>query len=93
MLNIIQIKGTLNETKGILKQKLALILHDDSLLSEGKKDEILGRIQIIYLKVKNNPYNYHSIPCGLQEEDNLTLFEAKHGRDNPRYRIRELSSK
>lgn len=32
--------------KGKLKQKFALLTDDDLLMEEGKKDEMLGRIQI-----------------------------------------------
>lgn len=38
-------KGTWNEIKGKLKQKYAGLTDDDLLFTEGKEDELLGRIQ------------------------------------------------
>lgn len=45
-MNINELKGNWNETKGILKQKFALLTDSDLLLVEGKQDEMLGRLQI-----------------------------------------------
>lgn len=42
----IEIKGNWNEQKGKLKQKYADLTDDDLLFAEGKKDEMLGRLQI-----------------------------------------------
>ena len=39
------LKGYLNETKGKLKQRFAILTENDLLLVEGKQDEILGRLQ------------------------------------------------
>ena len=39
-------KGNWNEIKGKLKQKFALLTDSDVLLVEGKKDELLGRLQL-----------------------------------------------
>ncbi len=41
-----EVKGTWNEQKGQLKQKFATITDNDLLFSEGKKDEMMGRLQI-----------------------------------------------
>ena len=41
----IEIKGNWNEQKGKLKQKYANLTDDDLLFAEGKKDEMLGRLQ------------------------------------------------
>ena len=41
-----------NEVKGKLKQKYALLTDDDVLLVEGKKDELLGRLQTKLGKTK-----------------------------------------
>jgi uncharacterized protein YjbJ (UPF0337 family) len=38
-------KGTWNEVKGKLKQKYAQLTDDDLLFSEGKDEELLGRLQ------------------------------------------------
>jgi uncharacterized protein YjbJ (UPF0337 family) len=43
MKNILQ--GYLNEAKGKLKQRFAIITENDLLLVEGKQDEIIGRLQ------------------------------------------------
>ena len=39
------IKGNWNITKGKLKQKYAQLTDDDLIYSEGREDELLGRIQ------------------------------------------------
>ncbi len=41
----IEIKGNWNEIKGKLKQKYGQLTDDDLAFSEGKEDELLGRIQ------------------------------------------------
>jgi uncharacterized protein YjbJ (UPF0337 family) len=46
MKNITELKGNWNETKGKLKQKFAILTNSDLLLTEGKQDEMLGRLQI-----------------------------------------------
>jgi uncharacterized protein YjbJ (UPF0337 family) len=46
MKNLNELKGNWNETKGILKQKFAVLTDNDLLLIEGKQDEMIGRIQI-----------------------------------------------
>jgi uncharacterized protein YjbJ (UPF0337 family) len=40
-----QVKGSWNEVKGKLKQKYADLTEDDLLYSEGKEDELYGRLQ------------------------------------------------
>jgi uncharacterized protein YjbJ (UPF0337 family) len=44
--------GNWNEQKGKLKQKFATLTDDDLLFAEGKKDEMLGRLQIKLGKTK-----------------------------------------
>ena len=44
-MNDLKIKGNWNETKGKLKQKYSELTDDDLAFSEGKEDELLGRIQ------------------------------------------------
>lgn len=46
------VKGSWNEQKGILKQRFAELTDDDFLFSEGKKDEMLGRLQVKLGKTK-----------------------------------------
>jgi uncharacterized protein YjbJ (UPF0337 family) len=45
-MNKTEIKGNWNEQKGLLKQKFAMLTDDDLLFAEGKKEEMLGRLQI-----------------------------------------------
>lgn len=45
-MNTTEIKGNWNEQKGKLKQKFATLTDDDLMFAEGKKDEMLGKIQI-----------------------------------------------
>jgi uncharacterized protein YjbJ (UPF0337 family) len=45
-MNTKEIKGNWNEQKGKLKQKFAQLTDDDLLFAEGKKDEMMGRLQI-----------------------------------------------
>ena len=44
-MNKLQIKGNWNEIKGKLKQKFADLTDDDLTFTEGKEDEVLGRLQ------------------------------------------------
>jgi uncharacterized protein YjbJ (UPF0337 family) len=39
------LKGYLNETKGKVKQRFAILTENDLLLVEGKQDVILGKLQ------------------------------------------------
>ena len=44
-MNTTEIKGNWNEQKGKLKQKFAVSTDNDLMFEEGKKDEMLGKIQ------------------------------------------------
>lgn len=44
-MNTTEMAGNWNEQKGKLKQKFAELTDDDLLFAEGKKDEMMGRIQ------------------------------------------------
>jgi uncharacterized protein YjbJ (UPF0337 family) len=44
-MNKLQIKGSWNEIKGKLKQRYGSLTDDDLAFSEGKDDELLGRLQ------------------------------------------------
>ena len=46
MENINELKVSWNEIKGKLKLKFAILTDNDVLLLEGKKEEMLGRLQI-----------------------------------------------
>ncbi|MBK8245657.1 MAG: CsbD family protein [Saprospiraceae bacterium] len=45
-MNTIEVKGNWNEQKGKLKQKFAILTDNDLMFVEGKRDEMLGRLQI-----------------------------------------------
>jgi uncharacterized protein YjbJ (UPF0337 family) len=45
-MNSTELKGNWNEKKGKLKQKFAALTDNDLMFAEGKKDEMLGRLQI-----------------------------------------------
>ncbi len=51
-MNTDEMKGNWNEIKGKLKQKFADLTDDDLMFAEGKKDEMLGRLQIKLGKTK-----------------------------------------
>ena len=45
-MNTTELKGNWDEQKGKLKQKFAELTDDDLLFAEGKKDEMMGRLEI-----------------------------------------------
>jgi len=45
-MNTTEIKGNWEEQKGKLKQKFAQLTDNDLLYAEGKKEEMLGKLQI-----------------------------------------------
>lgn len=46
MKNKTELKGNWNEQKGKLKQKFANLTDNDLMFEEGKKDEMLGKLQV-----------------------------------------------
>ena len=44
-MNKLQFRGSWNELKGKLKQKYAQLTDDDLTYSEGKDEELIGRLQ------------------------------------------------
>lgn len=44
-MNTTELKGTWEEQKGKLKQKFAALTDNDFMFSEGKKEEMMGRLQ------------------------------------------------
>ena len=52
MTNKTELQGNWNELKGKLKQKFAELTDDDLLFATGKKDEILGKLQVKLGKTK-----------------------------------------
>ena len=51
-MNTIGLKGDWEKQKGKLKQKFAILTDNDVLFLEGKKEEMLGRLQIKLGKTK-----------------------------------------
>lgn len=51
-MNTTELKGDWEVQKGKLKQKFAKLTDNDLLFVEGKKDEMLGKLQIILGKSK-----------------------------------------
>lgn len=51
-MNITEEKGNWNEQKGKLKQKFAILTDNDLMFAKGKKDEMLGRLQVTLGKTK-----------------------------------------
>lgn len=51
-MNTTEIKGNWNEQKGKLKVKFASLTDNDLLFAEGKKEEMMGRLQIKLGKTK-----------------------------------------
>ncbi len=45
MENLTELEGNWNEIKGKLKQKFSILTDNDFLFAEGKKEEMLGRLQ------------------------------------------------
>jgi len=55
-MNSTEAKGNWNEQKGKLKQQFAILTDDDLMFAEGKKDEMLGRLQKKLGKSKEELY-------------------------------------
>jgi len=62
MKNLNEIKGNWNEQKGKLKQKFAFLTDNDLMFAEGKKDEMLGKLQI---KLGKTEEELHKIIAAL----------------------------
>ena len=61
-MNTTTLKGTWEEQKGKLKQKFAMLTDNDLLFAEGKKEEMMGKLQITLGKTKEE---LHTIISGL----------------------------
>ncbi|MBA0884626.1 CsbD family protein [Flavobacterium undicola] len=55
-MNIIEIKGNWDEQKEKLKQKFAALTDNDLLFLEGKKEEMIARLQVKLGKTKEEVY-------------------------------------
>ena len=51
-MNTTEVNGNWKTTKGKLKQKFAMLTDNDLMFAEGKKDEMIGRLQIKLGKTK-----------------------------------------
>jgi len=51
-MNTTEVKGNWNEQKGRLKMKFASLTDNDLMFAEGKKDEMLGKLQVKLGKTK-----------------------------------------
>ena len=51
-MNKTEVKGNWNEQKGKLKQKFAILTDNDLMFEEGKRDEMMGKLQITLGKTK-----------------------------------------
>ncbi len=51
-MNTTELKGNWNEQKGKLKKKFAVLTDNDLMFEEGKKEEMLGKLQIKLGKTK-----------------------------------------
>ena len=61
-MNTTELKGNWNEQKGKLKQKFASLTDDDMLFAEGKKEEMMGKLQVKLGKTKDE---WHKIITDL----------------------------
>jgi len=61
-MNTTEVKGNWEQQKGKLKQKFATLTDNDLLFAEGKKEEMLGRLQTKLGKTKEE---LHKILSGL----------------------------
>ncbi len=51
-MNTTEVKGNWNEQKGKLKKKFAMLTDNDLMFLEGKKEEMMGRLQVKLGKTK-----------------------------------------
>lgn len=61
-MNTTELKGNWEEQKGKLKQKFAQLTDDDLLFAEGKKDEMMGKLQV---KLGKSKEELHKFIAGL----------------------------
>jgi len=61
-MNTTEIKGNWEEQKGKLKQKFASLTDNDLLFAKGKKEEMMGRLQI---KLGKSKEELHKIISGI----------------------------
>lgn len=61
-MNTTEVKGNWHEQKGKLKQKFAALTDNDLMFEDGKKEEMLGRLQI---KLGKSKEELHKIIASL----------------------------
>jgi len=61
-MNTTEVKGNWEEQKGKLKQKFATLTDNDLMFAEGKKDEMMGKLQI---KLGKSKEQLHELISGL----------------------------
>jgi uncharacterized protein YjbJ (UPF0337 family) len=61
-MNTTVVKGNWNEQKGKLKQKFAELTDNDLMFAEGKKEEMIGRLQI---KLGKSKEELHKIMAAI----------------------------
>jgi uncharacterized protein YjbJ (UPF0337 family) len=61
-MNTTELKGSWEEQKGRLKQKFATLTDNDFLFAEGKKEEMMGKLQI---KLGKSKEELHKILAAL----------------------------
>lgn len=61
-MNTTELKGSWEEQKGKLKQKFATLTENDLLFAEGKKEEMMGKLQI---KLGKSKEELHKILTSL----------------------------
>jgi len=61
-MNTTEMKGNWEEQKGKLKQKFATLTDNDLLFAEGKKEEMMGKLQI---KLGKSKEELHELISGL----------------------------
>jgi uncharacterized protein YjbJ (UPF0337 family) len=61
-MNTTEVKGNWNEQKGKFKQKFSSLTDNDLMFAEGKKDEMLGKLQI---KLGKSKEELHKIISAL----------------------------
>lgn len=61
-MNTTELKGNWDEQKGKLKQKFSTLTDNDLMFAEGKRDEMMGRIEKKLGKTKDE---LHKIISGL----------------------------
>ncbi|MBK9248295.1 MAG: CsbD family protein [Ignavibacteria bacterium] len=61
-MNATELEGTWNEIKGRLKTKFATLTDNDLMFAEGKKDELIGKLQVKLGKTKEE---IHKVIEGL----------------------------